>query len=116
MLPHVRAAVAYIAGRIISGSNSTYVYDYSRARYIPISGNVDEDAVNVFDHEKGAHIGGSPPSLYHYGEGSHISLNVSGHSFTGFDYGTGSHFSGNVSGSAVSLYDYGEGQYFNHAI
>jgi len=47
MLDHVRAGVAYIAGRMISGSDSSYVYDYSQGKHISISGSVDRDSVST---------------------------------------------------------------------
>lgn len=114
MLPHVRAGVAYIAGRMISGSKSSHVYDYSEGRYHTIGGRVYADSVRIYDYDEGVHIGGSGRRLFHYGEGSHILLRVSGRKFTGFDYGSGSHFSGRVNGKSVSLYDYERGQYFNY--
>jgi len=114
MLDHVRAGVAYIAGRIISGSDSSYVYDYSQGKHISISGSVDRDSVSVYDYTSHAHIGGSSSGIYHYGERSYINLTISGHDFTGYDYGTQTHFSGNVSGNSISLYDYQLGRHFSY--
>ncbi|SEO06178.1 hypothetical protein SAMN05443254_1171 [Bradyrhizobium sp. OK095] len=69
-----------------------------------------------YDYEAGAHIGNSGSNLYHYGVGSHISLNVNGNKFSGYDYDGGHHFTGSVTGKTVNLYDYGEGSYFNYSV
>src|SRR5690349_15774686 len=98
MTENGRAAIAYIAGRLISGLSSNTVYDYSQSKYVRISGTVQPGIVRVFDHDNQAHISGSGNgtkfSLFHYEEGSHIDLTISERSFKGYDYGTGSHFQG----------------------
>jgi hypothetical protein len=116
VLDHVRAGVAYIAGRLISGSDSNHVYDYSRGRYVTMSGDVEDRSVHVYDYESRAYITGSGDNLYHYGERCHISLSVSDDTFTGYDYGTRTHFTGTVNGGAISLYDYQRGHYFNYIV
>lgn len=116
MLPHVRASVAYIVGRIVAETNSTYVYDYSSGKYIFMSGTVGRSSVAIYDHENDAHISGTGTTLYHHGENSHLTLSVATTSFTGFDYASNTHFSGNVNGRAVSLYDYEHGAHFNYLI
>jgi hypothetical protein len=114
--PHTRRALAYIAGRLASGKRSSSVYDYGESRHVSFSGNVSTERVSVFDYEQNCHVGGRPPSLFHYGDGQHISLKMNDHKFSGFDYGSGNHFSGQVRGSSVSLYDYSESQYFNYSV
>jgi hypothetical protein len=115
-----RAAIAYIAGRLLTGYHSKAVFDYSQSKYLNIRGTVAPGIVQVFDYEDGAHISGSGNgttfSLFHYGEGSHISLVISNPNFKGFDYGTGSHFQGSVQGTAVQLYDFSSGQYYQFQI
>ena len=116
MEAHTRRAVAYIAGRLISGSDAAAVYDYSESRYVNFSGDVDAQNVNVYDYEQSRHIGGTLPSLYHYGNSRHIDLKVNGADFEGYDYASNKHFSGHVDGKNVSLYDYEHGQYFNYTV
>ena len=115
-----RSAIAYIAGRLLSGQHSTTIFDYGRSKYVSFTGSVQPGRVQVFDHETGNHIAGSGTetslNLFEYGRGAHIQLNVSEKQFSGFDYGSGTHFSGSVSGRNVNLFDYGESQYFQYLI
>ena len=73
---HTRAAVAYIAGRLVSGKHASCVYDYSQRRYVSIGGNVDRTHVGAFDYQRGAHVSGSGDgtsfNLYDYGDREHF--------------------------------------------
>ena len=116
MKEHVRAAIAYVAGKLISGSESGSVFDYSTSRYTQFSGTVSAENVSIYDYGQSCYISGAPQSLYHYGDGHYVSLTIEGQTFTGFDYGTSAHFSGNVSVRNISLFDYGEGKYFQYSV
>jgi hypothetical protein len=113
---HTRRAVAYVAGRLVTGSESGAVYDYSESRHVNFSGTVSDQNVNVYDYDEGCFVSGSPASLYHYGDGQFIQLNVNGAQLSGYDYGSGQHFSGSVQANSVTVYDYEHGSYFNYAI
>lgn len=116
MKDYTRAAIAYIAGRIISGTNSSSIYDYSKSTYINISGSIERNTVNVYDYSQSCHISGTYNSLYHYGDSHYINLNINGNQFDGYDYGHACHFSGNVSGNSISLYDYGTSSNYRYSL
>jgi hypothetical protein len=67
MNAHTRRAIAYIASRLTGGA-TTSVYNYDAGGDFHFSGNVSGTTCNVYDHGQGCHIGGTPPSLYHYGK------------------------------------------------
>lgn len=117
--PSTKACIAYIAGRLVSGRDSSAVYDYSQGRYINVAGSVTGSAVSIYDYSRSCHIsgGGAPQiSLYDYGGSHHITLTIDGTGFSGYDYGSSTHFSGTVNGTAVSVYDYGGAGYTNYSI
>jgi hypothetical protein len=115
MNAHTRRAVAYIAGGLANKANASSVYDYDTGRHFPFSGTVGV-STGVYDHTQRCHVGGSPPSLHHYGNGRHITLTMHGAAFSGYDYDSGRHFSGRVSVRSVSLYDYDGGGYHNYSL
>ena len=120
MRPNVRACLACVAGRLISGRTASSVHDCSASRHIPISGDVDDCKVSVYDHERGCAFSGSGSSgdfsLYHYGDRHQVSLKIDGDQFTGYDYGSMCHFEGGVSGRSITLYDYGSGAYHSYSL
>jgi hypothetical protein len=83
MREEIRRAIAVNAAARINKRNPSSVYSYDRGQYASMTPS--------YDYETGAHIGGSGSSLYHYSIGNHISLNVSGNSFSGYDYDGGHH-------------------------
>ena len=121
MKTEVRRAVAYVAGRAVTGYRSTSVFDYAAAKYTNFSGDVSESAVSVFDFDARCHFSGSRHadnlSLYHYGVGGHVNLRLEANArFSGYDYSSGSHFNGSVNGRNIQLYDFSEGRFFNYSI
>ncbi|RZI62541.1 MAG: hypothetical protein EOP37_02995 [Rubrivivax sp.] len=116
MHPNTRALVAATAASLVAGGgNAGVVYDYSRSRYLRISGTASIASVSLYDYDRSCHFSGSASSLYDYGRGCHVSLAIDGESFSGYDYGDGHHFSGTVNGTSVSMYDYGESSHFSYA-
>ncbi len=121
MKASIRPVVAYVAGRLVSDTNASSVYDYDRGRHVNMSGTVSNQQVNVYDYDRGCHFGGSGNgghfSLYHYGDGHHVNLDLEADGrFRGYDYGSGSHFNGKVNGRSISLYDYDTAQYYSFSV
>jgi hypothetical protein len=114
MQADTRRAIAYIAGRAISGKTASSVYDYGEGGHHSFSGSVSAAAANVYDSS--CHVGGKLGSLYHYGHGSHLQLTLKDQSFTGYDYDDASHFSGDVRGSSVTVYDYATGTHHQYSL
>lgn len=112
----LRRAVAYIAGRMVAGSNSTHVYDYDSSKHFSFSGNADATKCNIYDHDRRCHVTGAPPSLYDYGNQKHLTLDVKGTEFSGYDYASGKHFSGRVNGNSIFLYDYDGSGHHNYSV
>ncbi len=111
MEPNVKACIAFIAGRAISGKTSSSIYDYSQNKNINISGNVSQTNASVYDYDRKCHVQGSLSNLYDHGVNGHVQLKIDGDRFSGFDYSSGTHFSGSVSGNSVSLHANGHSSY-----
>ncbi len=109
MKPEVRVMLAYVASRMISGAESSFVFDNSGLGHRSMGGTVDETRVNVYDYTGNCHMtgngGGGSLNLYHHGEGIHLSLHISGESFNGYDHGEGRGFQGFVRGPHITLVD-----------
>jgi len=110
------ACIANIAARLSGPSVNSAVYDHTQGKHIHVSGSVSATSVNVYDHDRGAHVTGSPANLYDYGRGAHISLNLNGTRFSGYDHGSGNHYSGNINGHSVTIYDHESGQHHHFKV
>jgi hypothetical protein len=115
--PETRRAIAYIAGRLISKTHASAIYDYSANKYASIDGTVADQPmkVDVYDYDAGCHVTGSGKDLYHYGNSAYIELKLHGKRFEGYDYDSSNFFEGEVAGRDVTLYDYGSG-YFSYSL
>jgi hypothetical protein len=112
MSPELRRVVAYIAASLASGTTTTSIYSFSEGRHTSISGTLTDAKVALYDHEREAHITGSPAGLYHHRLASHFTVLMKGQSFTGYDFGSDSHYEGVVKGDAVELYDASEWHHY----
>ena len=115
-----RRAVAYIAGRLISGTPSGAVYDYATAAHYKIYGDVSPDYIQVYDEDRYGYIRGNATpaglSLFDHPTRQNIRMRISGDDFYGFDDESSSYFSGEASKSSVSLFDYQAGKNYRYAI
>lgn len=111
-----RADIAYIAGRLISRRQASSVFDYTKAKYVIISGTVNDNNISIFDHNRSCHIAGNVSSLFDYGRGAHLSLTINGQNFSGFDYSGGGHFAGTVNGTSITIFDYANSKNYIYSI
>lgn len=111
-----RRAIAYIAGRIMTGNPKMSIYDYTSSGYFPFTGNVGGDAISVYDSTEGCYISGNLPNIYHYGNNAAITLRMEEDQFSGYDYDESSGFSGTMSGNVVRIYDEGSAAYFTYSL
>ena len=116
MIPNLRACLANVAARLNGGQVNRAVYDHTQGRLIHLSGSVSPGAVNVFDHDRSAHVTGSAPNLYDHGTSRHVSLVMNGATFTGYDHFSGLHYSGRINGSAVSIFDQESGRHHQFTV
>ncbi len=105
----LRACVAFVAARLISGRNASFIYDYSQSKYIGMEGSVKPEGVNLYDNDRCCYFAGlgngSFFNLYDFGGQCFVELRIEGREFEGHDYQTPSNFNGKVDGEAISLYD-----------
>ena len=92
----IRRVVAYAAAGRASGRFSSSVFCCASGQHCSMSESYDYAAGSVFSVAKQG-------NMHHYGTGSHVSLVVRGHRFSGYDYGSGSHFTGTIRGLSVQV-------------
>lgn len=112
MTPGVRAVIAYVASRLISRAESSFIFDFSARGHRSMGGTVNEMCVNVYDFSENCQLTGQMSNgcfqLFHHRERVHVSVEILGESFRGYDHGTGRQFSGVVNGPKVSIKDEGD--------
>lgn len=117
-----RAAIIYIAARLITGKQLNSVYDCSDSKYYTFSGTIKPNQeIDIFDNKGQYKItgqyNGAKYVLFHYGNDHPIDLIIDGDRFTGFDYGQKYHFSGNIeNGRTIIINDYEFSKYFSYYI
>ena len=120
MNTNIRACIAYVVGRSVSGNQLAGVYDCFQSKDIPLSGSVTPDHIDVYDKGRGCHfLGDRTGSRYslHYNDDPHpVTLEIKGNGFRGCDHGTSSYFSGKVLTDSVNMYDCENGLAFHFRI
>ena len=110
--------VAYIASRLISGAESSFIFDFSGPGHRSMGGTVNEKCVKVYDFSEKCQLTGNFSAglfqLFHHAERVHLSLEIVGESFRGFDHGVGRPFSGIVMGPKLSFYDQAEHRRYSY--
>lgn len=116
MNPDLRACIANLAARLSGQIVNSAVYDHTQGKNIHISGTASGGSVNLYEHDRGAHVTGSASNLYDHGEGAHISIEVRGTQISGFDHGSGYDYSGNINGHSVTIYDHESGSHHHYNV
>lgn len=120
MKNEVRAAVAYVAGRLVSGKESSSVFGFADKEYTALGGVLSPASVNVFDYTHGCHFSGGGDGrtfvLLHSGVNNHVSLSVQGDRFSGYDHDSGRPFSGMVRRYLIRIYDPELNRVFSYSI
>ena len=109
MQPKLRTTIAYIAGRIITGLDTSSIYDHLQSKAVSFEGKITPSFVNIFSGDRGCYTAGPREEnildLYDYGHGHLIDLQINGNEFTGWDELTPCGFNGEVNGDDISFYD-----------
>jgi hypothetical protein len=116
MQPKLRPTIAYIAGRIITGLDTSSIYDHLQSKSVSFEGTITPSFVNIFSNDRGCYTAGPREEnildLYDFGYLHLIDLQIDGNTFTGWDDLTPGRFSGEVNGDDISFYDGGESKTF----
>ena len=120
MNANIRACIAYVVGRSVSGNQFAGVYDCFQSKDIPLSGSVTPDHVDIYDEGQDCHLlgdgNGSRYSLLYDSDPHPVTLEIKGNVFRGCDHGSSSYFSGKVQPKSVNLYDCESGLAFHFRI
>jgi hypothetical protein len=117
MQPKLRTTIAYIAGRIITGLDTSSIYDHLQSKSVSFEGTITPSFVNIFNNERGCYTAGPREEnildLYDFGHLHLVDLQIEGNTFKGWDDLTPCHFSGEVNGDDISFYDDYESKTFH---
>ncbi len=116
MQPGLRTCIAFIAGRVITGLDTSSIYDHFQSKSVSFEGSVTPNFVNIFDNDRGCYTSGPAEEdvfyLYDFGGLHMIDLKIDGNKFEGHDDLTPCNFNGEVKGDEISFYDDGEAKTF----
>jgi hypothetical protein len=117
MQPKPRTTIAYIAGRIITGLDTSSIYDHLQSKSVSFEATITPSYVKIFSNDRGCYTAGPREEnildLYDFGHGHLIDLQINGNTFKGWDDLTPCHFSGEVNGEDISFYDDYEAKTFH---
>ncbi len=116
MQPKLRTTIAYIAGRIITGLDTSTLYDHLYAQTVIFEASLTPSYIKVFNTDRGCYTAGPREEnvfdLYDFGHQHLVDLQIDGNTFNGWDDLASCHFSGEVNGEEISFYDDGEAKTF----
>jgi hypothetical protein len=108
MKSNTRMCVAYLAGRLIKGSDATAVCGAEGTKPVGLDDLLDS-GVRMYRQNGNPRRGGRGFSfkvMFHE-EGHYVDLSINGSVFRGYDFGADCFFAGEVKEDAVCLYDFG---------
>ena len=89
MQPKLRTTIAYIAGRIITGLDTSSVYDHLQSKSVSFEASIGPSYVKIFNSDRGCYTAGHREEnildLYDFGHGHLIDLQIDGNEFKGWD-------------------------------
>jgi hypothetical protein len=117
MQPKLRTTIAYIAGRIITGLDTSSIYDHLQSKSVSFEASISPSYVKIFSNDRGCYTAGPREEnildLYDFGHGHLIDLQINGNTFKGWDDLTPCSFNGEVKGEDISFYDDYESKTFH---
>lgn len=115
----VRACIAYVLGRLITGQDSAGVFDVATSKHFGYSGNVTKTLVSIHDYERNsAMVGrgdGERLHLHDFGSNSELNVKIRGTQFSGYEEGSSMRFNGSISNNTVKVYDYEDSTWYNYS-
>ncbi|SRR5579864_7320501 len=108
----LRSVIAYIAGRLLAGTDGWWMRDIDRHLPVQFEGSFEPTTVKVYSHELHDHIAGSGGEgkwalfLHRVAGSIDLAVNSEEHTFRGCDQRNCFHFFGNVEERTVRLFDY----------
>ena len=107
-----RAVVAYISGRLITGTAGWWIQDHDRGHRVHFEGSFEPGSLKVYSHELHGHVSGGGAegkyALFLHGAGGAVDLlvNIEERTFSGWEHLSGFHFLGHVEDLTLHLFDY----------
>jgi hypothetical protein len=117
-----RSAIAYIAGRLITGAGGWWMHDHDRGHRVHFEGSFEPASVKVYSHELHGHILGigeeGKYKLFQHGVGGAVDLliNIEEKTFSGWEHQSSVYFFGRVEESTVRLFDYQDVQWHEYTL
>lgn len=99
--PGTRACIAYLVGRMVSGTACSGVHDHDRGLDARIGGTVRGSRVGLYDYDRKCNFFGTLPDLQDDAAGTRILLLIEEDRFSGRDCNSGLSFSGVVDGREI---------------
>lgn len=99
----LKACVAYIAARAITGESLNSLYDCGREKHVIINGDVNETEADIRHPKKGFHITGEFNKLTDPDNKIDLTLTIDGHKFSGRDNNSKIKFKGKVHDGQISM-------------